>query len=50
MVNKKITLSIDDKIYAEFQKFCEKGDIMISKRIERLIKEHLEKESKNGRY
>ena len=42
MTNKKVTLSIDEDIYSEFQEFCEKNDVMLSKRIERLIKQHLE--------
>lgn len=41
-MQKKVTLSIDDKLYKRFQEFCEKNDIMVSKRIERLIKEHVE--------
>ena len=42
MANKKVTLSVDEKVYSDFQKFCEENDIMLSKRIERLIKKHLE--------
>ncbi len=41
-MQKKVTLSLDEKTYKEFQNFCEKNDIMLSKRIERLIKKHLE--------
>ncbi len=41
MANKKVTLSIDEDVYASFQKFCEIRDVMLSKRIERLIKEHM---------
>jgi hypothetical protein len=36
-MQKKVTLSLDDKVYKKFQEFCEKNDIMLSKRIERLI-------------
>jgi len=43
-MQKKVTLSVDSKVYADFQKYCEKNDIMLSKRIERLIKKHLEEE------
>jgi len=42
MGNKKVTLSLDENVYADFQKFCEENDLMLSKRIERLIKNHLE--------
>lgn len=41
-MQKKVTLSLDSQIYSEFQDFCEKNDVMLSKRIERLIKQHLE--------
>jgi len=45
-MRKKVTLSLDSGIYDEFRDFCEENDIMVSKRIERLIKKHLEEESK----
>jgi hypothetical protein len=48
-MKKKVTLSLDDQIYKEFQKFCEENDLMLSKRIERLIKEHLIQTKKGGR-
>jgi len=38
---RKVTLSLDSDVYSEFQDFCEKNDLMLSKRIERLIKKHL---------
>jgi hypothetical protein len=41
-MQKKVTLSLDDKVYKKFQDFCEKNDIMLSKRIERLIIKELE--------
>ena len=41
-MQKKVTLSLDSETYSEFQKFCNENDIMLSKRIERLIKKHLE--------
>jgi len=46
-MQKKVTLSLDSETYAEFQKFCEENDIMLSKRIERLIKKHLEENKPN---
>jgi len=48
-MQKKVTLSLNDKIYANFQKFCEDNDIMLSKRIERLITEHLDSFKKGGK-
>jgi hypothetical protein len=40
-MNKKVTLSIDEKIYSEFQKYCDENAIMLSKKIELWIKEFL---------
>ncbi len=39
MPKKKVTLSLDSKVYSEFQKYCEKNAIMLSKKIELLIKD-----------
>lgn len=33
-MQKKVTLSIDEKIYEKFQKFCEDNAIMLSKKLE----------------
>jgi len=46
-MQKKVTLSIDDKVYKEFQKFCEENDIMLSKRIERIMKSQMEEKRRN---
>lgn len=43
---KRITLSINDKVYSEFQKFCEENDIIISKRVERLMNKEIEENKK----
>jgi hypothetical protein len=43
-MQKKVTLSLDEETYKKFQEFCEENDVMLSKRIERLIKKHLEEE------
>ncbi len=37
-MQKKVTLSIDDKIYKDFQKYCESNAIMLSKKIEIVMK------------
>jgi len=42
-MKKKVTLSIDKKIYSDFQKFCEENALIISKKIELMIKEVLKK-------
>ena len=48
-MQKKVTLSLDSETYSKFQKFCNENDIMLSKRIERLIKNHLDEDKKGGR-
>ena len=45
-MQKKITLSVDSKVYEEFQKFCKQNDIIVSKRIERLINKELQENEK----
>ena len=39
MGKKKVTLSIDSKIYKDFQKYCESHAIMLSKKIELIMEE-----------
>src|SRR3989344_2119884 len=34
MKKKKITLSIDSKVYASFQEYCEENAVLLSKRVE----------------
>lgn len=41
-MKKKVTLSLDVDVYSEFQGFCKENDIMLSRRIERLMKKHVE--------
>lgn len=45
-MQEKVTISLDDKVLKEFREFCEKNDIMLSKRIERLLSEHLAENKK----
>jgi len=47
-MQKRVNLSIDDFVYIEFQKYCEENDIILSKRVERLMKQVLE-ENKHKR-
>lgn len=47
-MNKKVTLSFDDKIYEKFKKFCRDNAIMLSKRLEIEI-ERIMKENKGGK-
>ncbi|MBW2965715.1 hypothetical protein KY342_01275 [Candidatus Woesearchaeota archaeon] len=39
----KVTLSINTKIYREFQRYCENNAIMLSKKIELYMKKVLKK-------
>ena len=42
-MQKRVTLSICSETYEEFQRYCEENDIILSKRVERLMKQELEK-------
>lgn len=44
-MQKKVTLSLDSDVYKKFQEFCEDNDIMLSKRVEKLIIHHIEEET-----
>ena len=46
MPKKKVTLSVDSKVYDNFQKYCEERAIMLSKRIELFMKELMEGKGK----
>ena len=41
-MQKKVTISLDSVVYKDFQRYCEEKDIIVSKRIERLIKKEME--------
>ena len=45
-MQKRITLSVDSEVYEEFQKFCKENDIIVSKRVERLMKKEMEEAKK----
>jgi hypothetical protein len=48
-MQKKVTLSIDDKVYDDFQKYCEDNAIMLSKKVELVMKLIMEGKNKNGK-
>jgi len=48
-MNKKVTLSIDEKTYSEFQEYCEENAIMLSKKIELWIQDFLANSKKGGK-
>lgn len=43
MGKKKVTLSLDEKIYSNFRKYCEENALIVSKKIELILKEVLKK-------
>lgn len=45
MPKKKVTLSVDSAIYKDFQKYCEDHAIMLSKRIELVMGDIMDKDS-----
>ena len=48
MANKRVTLSVDSKVYEEYKKYCEEKGIILSKQFELFMKEEL-KTKKRGR-
>ena len=48
-MKKKVTLSIDENIYDSFQKYCEKNAIVLSKKIEIIMRDILDLEAENKR-
>ncbi|GEM_PF-1808666 len=47
MQKKKVTLSLDSRVYSEFQQYCEENAIMLSKKIELVMKNLLEHKENN---
>jgi len=45
-MQKKVTLSFDDKIYEKFKKFCRDNAIMLSRRLEIEMESVMKKEEK----
>jgi len=43
MTNKRVTLSVDAKIYDEYKKYCDKKGLIISKQLENFIRDELKK-------
>jgi hypothetical protein len=41
-MKKRVTFNIEASVYKDFQDFCEKNDIIISKRVEKLLISHIE--------
>ena len=47
MPSKNVTLKIDSKIYDEYRTFCKEEGIIVSKQVEKFIKEELNKNGVN---
>ncbi|MFA7707352.1 MAG: hypothetical protein WCX73_00210 [Candidatus Pacearchaeota archaeon] len=43
-MQKKVTLSFDDRIYEKFQKFCQENGLMLSRKIEIEMENLMKKE------
>ena len=43
MTNKRVTLSVDAKIYEEYKKYCGDKGIILSKQFELFMKEEIKK-------
>jgi hypothetical protein len=42
-MKKKVTLSLEERVYDDFKKYCEKNAIMLSRKIEIWIEEFMDK-------
>ena len=47
MPNKKVTLSINAQVYKKFKEFCEENAIMLSKKIELIMKDIMKDSEEN---
>ena len=43
MPSKNVTLKIDSEVYDEYRKFCKEEGLIVSKQIEKFIREELKK-------
>jgi len=46
MTNKRVTLSVDSKIYDEYKKYCEEKGMILSKQFEIFMNNELRKNDK----
>jgi len=42
MGRKTFALSLDDKVYGRYKKYCEENDMVLSRKVETLMKKELE--------
>lgn len=48
MGRKTFALSLDEKIYEKYKKFCEENNMILSRKVETLIKKELEENNERG--
>ncbi len=46
MPSKSVTLKLDSKVYDDYRKFCKEEGLIISKQVEKFIKEELKNNKK----
>ncbi len=49
MGRKTVALSLDEDIYESYKKFCEENSTIVSRKIDKFMKDELKKEHKNVR-
>ena len=49
MGNQKVTLSIDKDVYKKFKKFCDENAIMLSKKVEIIMRKIMKDEKGGGK-
>ena len=47
MGRKTFALSLDEKIYEKYKKFCKENNMILSRKVETLIKKELEENNKH---
>jgi len=45
-MKKKVTISVDSKVYSDFQNYCEENAFILSKKLELFMKKVLEEDKK----
>lgn len=48
MAKKTISLSVEEGVYEEYRKHCEKEGIILSKQVEKFMVEEIKKNNKKG--
>ncbi len=48
MESKNITLRVNSDLYEKYRKFCKHKGLLISRQVEIMMEEQLQKEKKNG--